>query len=604
MKNFLKKGGFTMKSMNSSKNNTINKGKTLRRLARLTKPYTGKIIVATLCVIYVNLAQLVKPFILKKVIDDFLVKKTPSQGLYSINTMAILYFLIIVSSGAISVVQANTITIVGQKIMKGIRTKIFRVIQYLPLSYLDKISSGRLVTRCTNDVEALSELYTDIIVNLFKDIILIIGIVVSMVCMDVRLAGISLCMIPLIAGLVGIIKNKAKKNFVDMKSVIGRINGFMAENISGMKLVQLFCGEKIKNKEFKDLNDEYYKTTKFQIQLNSFLRPASDVFQNITIAIIIWYSMSRINAGVVEIGVLYAFTTYIKQFFNPISNLAESYTSIQSALVSGDRIFEIIDLEDELEDVQSGKDMLNMKGDVEFKNVWFAYRGEEWILKDVSFKINRGETGAFVGETGAGKTTIISLISGFYIPQKGDILIDGVSIRDIKLKTLRQRICVVLQDVFLFSGNIEKNITLNDDIPEDNVNQALSMSCADEFVDNMPEGLEEPVMESGSTFSAGQKQLISFARALAHSPAILVLDEATANIDTETEVLIQKAIENSSRDRTTLVIAHRLSTIRNADKIIVLKHGEVLETGNHDELMAKNGYYKNLIENSAKSEIS
>lgn len=381
-----------------------------------------------------------------------------------------------------------------------------------------------------------------------------------------------------------------------MKRLIGRINGFMAENISGMKIIQIFRGEKEKKNQFLDLNDQYFVTTLFQVQLNSILRPAADIFQNLAIALIIWYGMGKISTHVLEIGVLYAFTTYIKQFFGPISDLADSYTTIQSALVSADRIFELLDQEPSLEDLDQGISMQHMEGNIEFKNVWFAYHDSDWVLKNISFTLKKGETAAFVGETGAGKTTIISLISGFYPIQKGEILIDRININKIKKNDIRRNISVVLQDVFLFSGSIKKNITLNDPISKEQIQKALGSSCATEFVNSFPHGIDEPVMERGSTFSAGQRQLLSFARAIAHNPSVYILDEATANIDTQTEILIQKAIENITHDKTTLIIAHRLSTIRKATTIIVLKHGEVVEIGNHTSLMRNHGYYRKLIQ--------
>lgn len=576
----------------------IQKVHSLKRLLKLTIPYMKTIILAAGCVLLVNTAQLIKPYILKLVIDDFLVKRISSSGLYSITSMGILYFLVVAGGGLFSIVQANLINKAGQGIMRGLRGRVFKIIQFLPLSYLDKTSSGRLITRATNDVEALSEMYTDVLISLFKDVFLLLGIIYAMVILDVKLALISFCVVPLMFFLVFLLKKKIKDNFKNMKHFIGQINGFMAENISGMKIVQIFQGEKEKKEEFLKLNKEYYKTTIFQVWLNSFLKPAADVFQSAAIAILIWYGMGQISKHTLEIGVLYAFTTYIKQFFNPISDLADNYTTIQSALVSADRIFELLDQEELLEDLDIGRGMESFEGNIEFKNVWFSYNDKDWVLKDISFSLDKGQTAAFVGETGAGKTTIISLISGFYKVQRGEILIDGVNINDIKLRDLRRNIAVVLQDVFLFSGNIENNIVLNDKISEDVIEEALRVSCAKEFVSNMPQGIKEPVMERGSTFSAGQKQLLSFARALAHSPSVLVLDEATANIDTKTEKLIQKAIENAAKDRTILVIAHRLSTIRNADKIIVLKHGKIVEMGNHSELMKKAGYYKSLINNN------
>lgn len=568
----------------------------LRRLMGLTTPYMGRILLAALCVLIVNVSQLLKPYILKLVIDDFLIKHVEQKGIYTITSMGLLYFITVALGGFFSFAQSNLINIAGQGIMKDLREKVFNTIQLLPLYYLDKTSSGRLITRATNDVEALSELYTDVIINLFRDVFLLVGIIYTMLVMNMKLALVSFTVVPLIFLMVFLLKKKIKNNFKRMKSLIGRINGFMAENIAGMKIIQIFSGEKEKKKEFLKLNDEYFRATLFQVHLNSYLRPASDIFQSLAVALILWYGMGRIANQTLEIGVLYAFTTYIKQFFDPISDLAENYTTIQSALVSADRIFELLDQQDTLEGLDSGIPMEHMEGDIEFKDVWFSYNGRDWVLKGVSFKVKKGQTAAFAGQTGAGKTTIISLICGFYTVQKGEILIDGININDIRKRDLRRHISVVLQDVFLFSGNIEKNITLNDPIDETIVEKALDVSCAREFVNSLPGKIHAPVMERGATFSAGQRQLLSFARAIAHDPSVFVLDEATANIDTYTEKLMQKAIENISKDRTTIIIAHRLSTIRNAHIIFVLKDGEIVESGSHGELMELDGYYKKMID--------
>lgn len=580
------------------KSNKEDKIHSIRRLLGFTKPYLSKIILAALCVLLVNAAQLLKPYILKIVIDDFLVLNRPQIGFYSITFMGILYFIIVALGGFFSYAQVSLINKAGQNIMRDLRFKVFRTIQFLPIPYLDKNSSGRLITRATNDVEALSEMYTDVILSLFKDIFLLIGIIYAMISLNLTLALISFSVVPCIFLVVFVLKSKIKKNFKNMKSLIGRINGFMAENISGMKLIQIFRGEKEKKAEFLNLNDEYFKSTLFQVRINSILKPSADIFQNLAISILLWYSMYKIANQTLEIGVLYAFTTYIKQFFDPISDLAESYTTIQSALVSADRIFELLDEEDILEDLDAGTAMNKIQGDIEFKNVWFSYDDTNWVLKDVSFSAKKGDTIAFIGETGAGKTTIISLISGFYKVQKGTILIDGVDINTIRKRDLRRNMAIVLQDVFLFSGTIEKNITLNDDIDSEEIENALELSHSNHFINSLESGINTPVMERGSTFSAGERQLLSFARALAHDPSIFVLDEATSNIDTHTEKLIQNVIEDSIKDKTTLVIAHRLSTIKNSDKIIVLKHGEIVEQGNHDSLVENNGYYKNLIEKS------
>lgn len=585
----------------TSKTNKFHKVQGLRRLLILTLPYMNKISLAALCVLLTNASLLAKPYILKIVIDDFLVGKKVQTGLYSIKSMGILYFTLVAFGGFFSIAQANIINRVGQKIMKKLRSRVFSTIQLLPLSYLDKTSSGRLITRATNDVEALSEMYTDVLISLFQDIFLLIGIIYTMLSMNVRLALVSFTVVPVMFTLVFLLKKKIKDNFSRMKALIGRINGFMAENISGMKIIQIFRGEKEKMQEFSNLNGAYFKSTLFQVWLNSFLRPASDVFQSLAVALILWYGMGKISSGALQIGVLYAFTTYIKQFFSPIADLADNYTTIQSALVSADRIFELLDQKETLERLDEGISIDHMEGNIEFKNVWFSYNDKDWVLKDISFKLDKGDMAAFVGETGAGKTTIISLVSGFYKAQRGEILIDGMNINNIKKKDLRKNIAVVLQDVFLFSGDIKSNVTLNDYYDDETVEKALEASYARDFIYRLPGKLHEPVMERGSTLSAGQKQLLSFARAVVHNPSIFVLDEATSNIDTHTEKLIQKAMENIMRNRTTLVIAHRLSTIRNAHKIIVLEQGRIVEMGNHDELMKLGGYYKRMVDQGAQS---
>ncbi|MDR3539951.1 MAG: ABC transporter ATP-binding protein [Desulfosporosinus sp.] len=574
-----------------------------KRLMMLNLPHWKRIVLASICVLLVNGAQLAKPYILKIVIDDFLTKHMAQRGLFSLTSMGILYFVVVALSGFFAIAQVNLINKAGQEIMRSLRSRVFETIQLLPLRYLDKTSSGNLITRATNDVEALSELYTDVLISLFQDVFLILGIICAMFLMDVRLALVSFSVIPVMFTVIFLLRTKIKRNFRIMKSLIGKINGFMAETISGMKLIQFFHGEKEKKQEFMKLNGEYYKVTSFQVWMNSFLKPMSDVFQSLAVAILIWYGMGKIGSQTLKIGVLYAFTTYIKQFFTPISDLADNYTSIQSAFVSADRIFELLDQQDNLEDLNAGLAMERMQGKIEFKNVWFSYNDKDWILKDISFIVEKGQMAAFVGQTGAGKTTIISLVSGFYQIQKGEILIDGVNINDIKKRDLRRNIAVVLQDVFLFSETIEKNVSLNDDIDGTVIEDALKTSYAKEFVDGLPGKINELVMERGSTLSAGQRQLLSFARAVAHNPSVIVLDEATANIDTQTEVLIQKAIENMAKNRTTLIIAHRLSTIRNADKIVVLKKGEIVETGSHAELMEKGGYYKDMVMEGIRGNI-
>lgn len=592
---------FTKSSTKRSLENTSKKSNGLKRLLLLALPHWKKILLSAVFVLLINATLIVKPYILKLVIDDFLVKGVTHYGIYSITSMGALYFFIVVLGGILSISQVNLINRAAQEIMRDLRKRVYKTIQLMPLSLLDKMPSGRLITRATNDVEALSEMYTDVIISLFQDVFLLVGIIYTMIAINVKLAFVSFTVVPLMFLVVFLLKAKIKQNFAKVKSLIGRINGFMAENISGMKIVQAFHAEREKKKEFSALNDAYFKVTIFQVWLNSFLKPAADFLQSIAVAIILWYGMSKISNHTLELGVLYAFTSYIKQFFNPISDLADNYTTIQSALVSADRIFELLDEEDSLENLEDGIHIDRTDGNIEFKNVWFSYNNSDWVLKNVSFKIKKGETVAFVGETGAGKTTIISLINRFYTIQKGEILIDGINVNELNLKDLRRNVAIVLQDVFLFSGDIRKNISLNDPIDDMEIIKALKTSHTYDFVKEMVEGLGSPVMERGNTLSAGQRQLLSFARAIAHNPSIFVLDEATANIDTHTEKLIQQTIENISHDRTTLIIAHRLSTIRSADSIIVLNHGEILEIGNHDELIERGGHYNDMLNNSKKN---
>lgn len=492
-------------------------------------------------------------------------------------------------------IQVYILQYTGQKIIFNMRVEIFRHLQGLSLSFFDRNPVGRLVTRVTNDTDALNEMYTAVLVNLFKDLFLLVGIVIVMLRMNFELALVSLAILPIILAVTVVFRVQAREAYRLVRTRLARINATLAENISGMRIIQIFGREKKKFEEFDAINRDYLAANMRELRVYAIFRPAMDLISSLALALLIWYGGGQVLAGKLEFGVLYAFISYIQQFFRPINDLTEKYNIMQSAMAASERIFMLLDTDAREPDPVKPVCLGRPRGEIEFQNVWFAYNGEDWVLKDVSFKVEPGETCAFVGPTGAGKTSIISLIGRMYEISRGRILIDGVDIRDISRHELRRHIGVVQQDVFLFTGDIESNIRLNSsEIAEEDVQEAARYVNADTFIRRLPGGYRAEVKERGVTLSAGQRQLLAFARALAFDPAILVLDEATANIDTETEALIQDALAKLVRGRTTLIVAHRLSTIQNADKIIVIHKGRVREVGTHQELLAKRGIYYQL----------
>lgn len=573
---------------------------TFRRLLSYFKYYKFMTAASLFLAAYGNMVDLVKPLIFMYIIDNNLV---PGRNdVHEIMLFALLYVAVVISGLVAGIVQTMTMSILGQRIMHRLRTGLFSHIQRLNLQFFDRNSSGSILTRVSSDVEELSALYMGMFVTLVKQIILIITLIVIMLKLSWRMALFSFAVMPLVFIIALLYRNLARKNFILTKGVMSKLNGFLAENIIGMKIVQIFGREKQKKDEFIEINNECYRLNVIEATLNALGNPLISAIAQFTIVLMLAFFANRILNGSIKIGVITAFTAYIKQLYAPIASIAQAYTTLASGMISADRIFDIIDNTKDLEDLESGIIPEKLFGEIEFDHVWFAYNEENWVLKDISFHVEPGQRVAFVGATGSGKTTIISLLARFYDIQKGRILIDGRDIKEYNLTFLRQQISVVMQDVFLFSGDIRYNIRLNrEDITDEQIRAAAQAVNASGFIERLPGGYAHEVAERGADFSAGQRQLIAFARAVAFNPSVLVLDEATANIDVETELAIQSALETLSRNRTSIYIAHRLSTIVDCDNIFVLHRGVLRERGNHAQLISQNGIYAKLYELSLKS---
>ncbi|HAR85935.1 MAG TPA: ABC transporter ATP-binding protein [Clostridium sp.] len=526
-------------------------------------------------------------------IKDIKVLRTNDLDL--IKWSAIIILLIYIVIFILNYIQIYLLQYTGQKIVYNIRAAIFKHVESLSLSFFDKSPVGRLVTRITNDVETLNEMYTSVLVYLIKDLFLVSGIVIAMFLLDIKLGIVSIITLPLVVALTFIFRKYDREAYRKVRTRLSRINSNLSENISGMKTVQIFGVESKKYSEFDEINTSYSIAAMEQIKVFAIFRPLMDMTYQLALCILIWVGGTAVLNLTIEFGVLYAFVIYIQKLFQPIFDLSEKFDILQSSMASSERIFMLLDNDSIIKSPKEPKHIGRAQGDIEFKNVWFAYNDEDWVLKDVSFRIRKGETVAFVGATGAGKTSIISLITRLYDIQKGEILIDGVSIKEMSKDELRKNVATVLQDVFLFAGDIKGNVRLNNEnITDEEIVKACKYVNANIFIEKLPDKYNAEVNERGTTFSQGERQLIAFARALAFNPPILVLDEATANIDTETESLIQDALNKLTKGRTTIVVAHRLSTIKNADKIIVMHRGRIREIGRHSELLEKKGLYSNL----------
>ncbi|MBN2054832.1 ABC transporter ATP-binding protein [bacterium] len=520
-------------------------------------------------------------------------------------TIAMVYLGILVVSFGLTFGQVYLMTWIGQYVMYDIRTDLFNHVQSLPIRFFNQQPTGRLVTRVSNDVNTLQELFTSILVDMFKNVLKLIGIVIAMLLLAPHLAYATFSLLPLIIVVTWVFKKKMRDAYRWVRVTIAKINAMLAEHLGGIKLIKAFAREAIHFDKFRVVNHEAYRANMYQLIVQSMFSPFIVLLENLGVGLILYYGGGQVVRNTISLGTLVAFLSYLSMFFAPIRDIAEKVNIMQSAMAASERILQLLAQPSELADEQAldaGR-MERFDGGLEFEGVWFAYEPDEWVLKDVSFRVEPGETVAIVGATGSGKTTIISLLSRFFAAQKGAIRMDGHDITSIPRRELRRRMAVVLQDVFLFAGDIRRNIRLNESsITDEDIERVARLVHADRFIERLPGGYGAVLEEGGTTLSMGQRQLLAFARALAFDPAVLVLDEATANIDSETERWIQNALETLLECRTSVVIAHRLSTIKKADKIIVMHKGRIMEIGNHQSLLDKRGFYHKLYMLQFKSQ--
>ena len=590
-----------MNNLTEDKLESSYKGNALLRLLSYMKPYLGWFLLCLALVLALTGFDLYRPILIGDAIDLF-----ETQGNYDvIIDTAIKYGIVLALSFVFNLTQTWVLQKTGQRIILTVRKELYAHIQSLSCRYFDLTPVGKLVTRVTNDVEALNEMYSGILVRLFRNIVKIIGLAIVMLTMDLKLALISFVLLPIVAVLTVVFRKISRKTYRITRTRLTDLNTFLSENISGMRIIQIFGREERKFDEFNDRNYKYYRAFYREMLVFAIFRPLIYILSVLSLMLVLGVGSREVLGNVISIGTLYIFAQYIQSFFEPIQELAEQFSTLQSSLASAEKIFTIMDEDVLVPEPENPVVLPEIKGRIEFEHVWFAYDNENYVLRDVSFVIEPGQKVAFVGATGAGKSSILNLIGRYYDIQQGHIYIDGVDIRNISKKQLRSAIGQMQQDVFIFEGTVESNIRLYDeDITSEEVREAAEYVNASRFIEKLPNGYEEPVSERGSTFSAGERQLLSFARTLAHKPSILVMDEATANIDTETEALIQEALEKLMKGRTTIMVAHRLSTIQHADCIMVMHKGKIRERGTHQELLAQNGIYKKLYELQIHHEIT
>ena len=573
----------------------------MKRLISYLKPYRKWVLIAIVLTIGVSLATTIRPYLTKIAIDNYIVHK----DYVGLRNIILILFGTLIVQGLLQYVMTYLTQWVGQKTIFDLRMELFEHLQRLAMRFFDKNPVGRLVTRLTNDIEVLNEMFSSGIVMVFADVFTIAGILIFMFSLSWQLTLIALSVIIPLAYATVIFRRKVRVAYRDVRILVARMNSFLQEHISGILVVKIFNKEKKMLKDFEEINMDHTKANVRSVFYYSVFFPVVELIGAISAALIIWYGGGEVIHQALTIGILISFLQYAEMFFRPIRDLSEKYNIMQTAMASSERIFNLLDQKIIIPDPERPSELKDVKGKIEFRNVHFAYVKDDYVLKNLSFNINQGEKVAFVGATGAGKTTIMNLLCRFYDVQKGEILLDGINIKDITKENLRKNIGLVVQDIFLFSGSVEDNISLgNKEIGFDKIQQSARIIGIDKFIERLPEKYKQNVKERGVTLSQGQRQLITFARALAYDPRILILDEATSSVDTHSEILIQQAIEKLMEGRTSIIIAHRLSTIQKCDKIIVMHKGEIRETGTHQQLLELGGIYSKLYQLQYKESLS